>query len=113
MEKKVKLLAVQTGAVIADIDLNISRTKALMEEALAVHKNTDFVFLPEVWNVGWDCPSFYSCAENFSNSKAISMLKSIAKNFSVNIIGGSIIRKNTNGTYSNSCPVINRNGDIV
>ena len=113
MEKKVNLLAVQTGAVIANTDLNISRAKTLMEEALTAHRDTDFVFLPEVWTVGWDCPSFYSCAENFSDSKAINMLKDIAKRFSVNIIGGSIIRKNTNGKYSNSCPVINRNGEVV
>lgn len=113
MEKKVKLLAVQTGAVISDIDFNISNTKALIESALSDYGDADFVFLPEVWTVGWDCASFHSCAESFSDSKAVNMLKNIAKEFSVNIIGGSVIRKNNDGTYSNSCPVINRKGEIV
>ena len=112
-KKKINLLAVQTGAAIADVDYNIFSAKTLMENALIMHKKTDFVFLPEVWTVGWDCPSFYSCAEDFSDSKAINMLKEIAEKYSVNVIGGSIIRKNKNGIYTNSCPVINRKGELI
>ena len=111
-KKKVRLLAVQTGAIIGDIETNISSAKILMEESLSNYDKTDFVFLPEVWNVGWDCPSFHVCAEEFSSSKSLEMLKSVAKKYSVNIIGGSVIQKKQNGEYANTCPVINRNGDL-
>ncbi len=37
------------------------------------------------------------------------MLQKIAKKYNVNIIGGSIILKG----MTNSCPVINRNGELV
>ena len=112
-KKKVRLLAVQTGAIIGDVETNISRAKILMEESLSKYEKADFVFLPEVWNVGWDCPSFHVCAEEFSLSKSLEMLKSVAKKYSVNIIGGSVIQKKQNGEYANTCPVINRNGDLV
>jgi predicted amidohydrolase len=72
----------------------------------------DFVFLPEVWTVGWDCPSFKQCAEEIDNSESVQMLKNIAKNYNTNIIGGSIILKKSD-KYYNSCPVINRKGELV
>ena len=114
MEKKtkVRLLALQIGSVIADRDSNIKKVKELLESTLAQRK-VDFVFLPEVWTVGWDCESFVSNYENFSNSFAITMLKSLAKKYSVNIIGGSVIEKNQNGILTNTAPIINRKGEIV
>ena len=114
MEKKtkVRLLALQIGSVIADRDSNIKKVKELLESTLAQRK-VDFVFLPEVWTVGWDCESFASIYENFSNSFAITMLKSLAKKYSVNIIGGSVIEKNQNGILTNTAPIINRKGELV
>lgn len=114
MEKKtkVRLLALQIGSVIADRDSNIKKVKELLESILA-QKKVDFIFLPEVWTVGWDCESFVSNYENFSNSFAITMLKSLAKKYSVNIIGGSVIEKNQNGILTNTAPIINRKGEIV
>ena len=114
MEKKtkVKLLAIQMGSVIADKIANERNAEKLLEEALCSN-SVDFVFLPEVWNVGWDCPSFYSCAESFENSSSLEMLKRIAKKYSVNIIAGSIIQKKANGSYVNACPVVNREGRLV
>ena len=114
MEKKTKirLLALQIGSVIADRDRNIKKVKELLDETLS-KKKADFVFLPEVWTVGWDCQSFSSNFEVMENSFAITMLKTIAKKYSVNIIGGSIIEKKANGSLTNSCPVINRKGEII
>lgn len=110
--KKIKLMAIQIGSLIAQKETNIKRVKNILEESLA-QKNPDFVFLPEVWTSGWDCPSFPSCAESFETGDAIFMLKEIAKKYNTNIIGGSLIQKKQNNTYSNTCPVINRNGTLV
>ena len=111
-KKKVKLLAIQMGSVIANIDKNIQKVRELLEKNL-LQKSVDFVFLPEVWTCGWDCPSFIDCAENVEESKSIAVLKSIAKIYQVNIIGGSLILKNSDGTLTNTSPVINRKGELV
>lgn len=110
MEKKtkVRLLAIQMGSVIADLKANIEKVERLLEKEL-IRNAADFVFLPEVWTSGWDCPSFEECAEDINNSESIKMLQRIAKKYCVNIIGGSIILKG----MTNSCPVINRQGELV
>ena len=110
MEKKtkVKLLAIQLGSVIGNLEENIKKAEKLLNHEL-IQRKVDFVFLPEVWSVGWDCPSFESCAEDVENSEAIKMLQRVAKKYDTNIIGGSIILKG----MTNSCPVVNRNGELV
>ena len=113
MEKKTKinLLALQSGSVIGDKEKNIKTIRKLLDKYLS-EKHADFVFLPEVWNVGWDCPSFKACAEEIENSESAGMLKNAAKQYKTNIIGGSIILKNGK-IYYNSCPVINKKGELV
>lgn len=111
-QKKVKLLAIQFASIIADKKKNIERMKVLLEGNLRRYKPFA-VFLPEVWTSGWDCESFPACAENLDSADSIEMLKSIAKTFNVNIIGGSVILKKDNGELANACPVINRNGELV
>ena len=114
MEKKTKinLLAIQMSSVIGQLEANVAKVEQLLEEALVMRKS-DFVFLPEVWTVGWDCPSFVDCAEKIDDAQSVKMLQKIAKKYSVNIIGGSFIEKGVNGVFFNTCPVINRNGEIV
>lgn len=114
MEKKTKitLLAVQMGSVIADLEANVKKVRNLLENCLTANI-ADVVFLPEVWTVGWDCPSFPSTAEFINSSKAVQMLQELAQKYNVNIIGGSIIEKKLDGTHANTCPVINRNGELV
>ena len=113
MEKKiVKLLAIQTEAIIGDIKLNIDAVKNLLVANLNKYKQVDFVFLPEVWTVGWHPQVFPETAQTFETSDAIYMLKEIAKQYNVNIVGGSFIRKDCDKMY-NSCPVIDRKGNVV
>ena len=111
-KKKVKLLAIQMGSAIADIDKNILKVQKLLEDNLS-SCSADFVFLPEVWTCGWDCQSFPYCSESIEQSKSIDMLKRIAKKYNTNIIGGSFIEKKQNGALTNSCPVINKKGELV
>ena len=114
MEKKkvVKLLAIQMESAIGNVDLNIETVKNLLRANLEKYPQVDFVFLPELWTVGWDCPSFPYSAETLEDSKAVKMLKGIAKEFEVNILGGSFVRKDGDKLF-NSSPVINREGEIV
>ena len=115
MEKKktkINLLAIQMGSEIAQLEANIKKVEMLLENCLS-RGAVDFVFLPEVWTVGWDCPSFSLNPEAINDAKSLNMLKNIAKKYSVNIIGGSFIEKAANGNVYNTCPVINRVGELV
>lgn len=114
MEKKTKinLLAIQMGSEIGDLRANIKKVENLLEKAL-LSQVVDFVFLPEVWTVGWDCESFIDCSETIDDALSVNMLKKIAKKYSVNIIGGSFIERKINGKFANTCPVINRRGELV
>ena len=111
-KEKVRLLAIQMESLIGELDLNIDTVKNLLIANLEKYEGADFVFLPEVWTVGWHTPAFLSTAESLEESKAVKMLCEIAKKYNVNIIGGSFIRKEKN-RYYNSCPVINRQGEVV
>ena len=111
-KKKVKLLAIQMGSVIADRTKNIKKVEKLLEQSLS-SKNVDCVFLPEVWTCGWDCVSFIDSSEAICSAESIGMLKRIAQKYNTNIIGGSFIERKSDGSFSNTCPVINRNGELV
>ena len=114
MEKeKVRLLAIQMESVIGDIDLNIDTVKNILSANLDKYEGADFVFLPEVWTVGWEPSVFQSTAETMQNSKAVKMLSEIAKKYNTNIFGGSFIRLGDDGKYYNTCPVINRSGNVI
>ena len=111
-KEMVRLLAIQMESVIGELELNIDTVKNLLIANLEKYEGADFVFLPEVWTVGWHTPAFLKTAETLENSKAVSMLSQIASKYNVNIIGGSFIRKDDD-KYYNSCPVINRQGKVV
>lgn len=111
-KKKVRLLAVQMESAIGDIDLNIETVRNLLRANIEKYEGADFVFLPELWTVGWDCPSFPAGAEFIDNSKSVIMLQEIAKEYGVNILGGSFVRKADENLF-NTCPVINRRGEIL
>ena len=110
--EKIKLLAIQMESAIGDVALNIETVKNLLKANLDKYGNVDFVFLPELWTVGWDCPSFPASAEVLEESKAVNMLKEIAKTYNVNVIGGSFVEKQGDKLF-NTCPVINRKGELV
>ena len=111
-KKKIKLLAVQMESAIGNLNLNIETVKKLLEANIEKYQEVDFIFLPELWTVGWDCPSFNNSAEHIETSKAVNMLKEIAKKYQVNIIGGSFVRKDKDKLF-NTCPVINRDGKLI
>lgn len=95
-------------AEIGDINKNYSKINNLVSKI----KDTDVIVLPEVWTVGWACDKFQTSAEKIDGSETIRFLSEIAKSKNANIIGGSFITKR-DGKYFNTCPVINRKGELV
>ena len=108
--EKIKVIAVQTEAVIDNKKANFDKVKYLIEKNIS--SDTDFIILPELWAVGWACDKFTENAEDINNSETIIFLKDIALKYNVNILGGSFVRAESD-KYYNTCPVINRKGEIV
>lgn len=104
------ILALQIPSIVGSTEQNFKNLKLFLDEILQ-DKNVkpDFLFLPEVWSVGW----YPSCfRENYDDGPIIEFLSLLAKKYNFNIFGGSYIRK-TEDSFKNSCPVILRNGSLL
>ncbi len=110
-KEKINVAAVQMSSVIGDINTNCQKIKKLIDRD--IQKDVDIIVLPEVWTVGWACSEFRKCAESLDNSLAIDTLAEIARKHNSFVIGGSIIEKDDTGAFYNTCPVLNRQGELV
>jgi len=109
MEKEINIAMLQMSSVIGDIEANLKKAENIIKNNLPT--NTDILVLPEVWTCGWSCDKFIQTAQNLDGT-IIKFLSKTAKNYNMNIIGGSFIEKK-DGKYFNTCPVIDRNGRLV
>ena len=109
--KKIKIAALQMSSVVGDKRANFKCVENIVSKEL--QEDTDIFVLPEVWTVGWSCEDFVSSAETLDNSDTIKLLSSIARDYNVNILGGSFILKNSDARLYNTCPVINRKGELI
>jgi predicted amidohydrolase len=111
MEKeKIKVGILQMSSIIGDVEGNIEKVKSFVKEHL--DNDTDVLVLPEVWTVGWSCSHFRESAQNLMSGSVYECLSDIAKEYEVNIIGGSFITKSGDGYY-NTCPVFNSDGNLI
>lgn len=109
-QKKIKISAIQMCSKIADKKANIDKVNFLIERD--VKCDTDLIILPEVWTVGWMPEYFQESAEEICCSETLEFLSNIAKKYNCFIAGGSFITKE-GGLYYNTCPVLNRYGELV
>lgn len=109
-KKKIKVTMLQMSAVIGDVEANCKKVEDILNNNLK--EPTDVLVLPEVWTVGWSCSHFQETAQDLNDSSVIRFLSRIAKEYNINIIGGSFITK-SEGKYYNTCPVIDRNGKLL
>ena len=97
----------QFKSKLGALDENFSTAERLIEAA----RNSDAILLPELWSTGY----YPTPAENFADidgQRTKTFLSTLAKKFSVNIIGGSTL-VNDGGKLFNRCHVANRRGEIV
>ncbi len=110
MGKTIKISAVQMCSKIADKKANFDKVEHLIERDII--DDTDIIVLPEVWTVGWSPKNFQKSADKLENSETLEFLSKIAKRYNSWIIGGSFIT-DEGGVFYNTCPVLNRNGELV
>ncbi len=108
---KVKVLLVQLEAVAGDIEKNIDKVEKLLENS--GFNSCDLIVLPELWTIGWDCTHFNKYSEKLSDSKTLAFLKTLAKKYNSNIIGGSSVLNKNSQKDRNTCIILNRNGEIL
>lgn len=109
--EKIKISAIQMNSKIGDKKANIEKAKALIERDIEF--DVDIIILPEVWTCGWKPDVFKSsAAQNFCCSDEFLFLSETAKKYNSWIVGGSLITER-NGKFYNSCPVFNRQGELV
>ena len=110
-DKTIKISALQMSSVVGDVQKNRDKVEKIISAELK--KDNDFLVLPEVWTVGWSCEDFVQSAESIHNGETITFLSEIAKKYNTNILGGSFIEKADDGRLYNTCPVLNRKGELV
>lgn len=110
MVKKVNISILQMSSVLADVDANIEKINSIVEKELP--EGADLLVLPEVWTCGWSCDKFIQTAQSIERGSVIDFLKDFAQKYNINIIGGSFIEERA-GVYYNTCPVIDRKGQLI
>lgn len=108
---KIKLLIVQLEAIAGDIDKNINKVEELLAESKCL--DSDLIVLPELWTIGWDCPSFNKSSEELFSSRTYKFLKKIAVKYNSNVIGGSAVIRKNNERDRNTCIILNRRGELI
>lgn len=102
-----KISILQFKSTLGAVDENFSKAARL----IAAAKNSDVLILPELWSTGY----YPTPVENFADidgQRTTEFICAAAKNFSVNIIGGSVI-VNNGGKIFNRSLVANRRGELV
>ena len=102
-----KISIAQFKSELGAVDKNFATAERLIESV----KNSDVIILPELWSTGY----YPTPVENFADKdgeRTTEFICAVARKFSVNIIGGSVI-VSSGGEIFNRCIVANRNGELI
>lgn len=118
--KKPELLRVAVIQMMVGSDkaANLERCKGLLERAC--DGGASMVVLPEVWNSPYAVDQFRAHAEAMAepgsggeNGASVELLRSVAKERGVWIVGGSIPELGADGNVYNCAPVVDSSGEVV
>lgn len=110
-QKEINISAIQMCSKIGDKKANFNKVKELIHRD--INSEVDIIVLPEVWTVGWSPKHFRETAEFVDKSETIDFLSAIAIEYNSFIVGGSFIEKVNDDIYLNTCPVIDRKGNLI
>ena len=104
-----KISVMQMEVSMGNIHENITNLKAQLED-FSPGDMPDVLVLPELWTTGfYPTPISDYADENGDHIKSV--LSALAKQYSLNIVGGTVITKNDSGIY-NTCHCFDRNGNL-
>lgn len=109
--KKINAILVQNQAIIGDKLKNFQKVELLLRPF--EKQKVDIIVLPELFALGWECKIFKKHAEKTRESETCDFLSKLAKKFNANLIGGSFIREQQDGSLKNSMPIFDRDGNLV
>lgn len=102
-----KISIAQFKSQLGAVDENFFTAERLIVAA----EDSDVILLPELWSTGY-YPTPVEKFADVDGTRTKNFLRAMAKKFSVNIIGGSVIVE-SGGKIFNRCHVANRRGEII
>ena len=107
----VKILIVQMQSILGEKEQNFNKITNLLSKNTS--EKPDLIILPELFATGWYCDIYEKVAEKEEQSETLNFIKDIAVKFNSNVIGGSFVRKDNDGSIKNTCPVFDRSGRLI
>lgn len=104
-----KIACVQMNIAFGEPEKNFEAAQKYIKEAAKAQ--VDVIVLPEMWNTGYALNQLGEIAD-VNGEKTKQLLAQNAKQFGVNIVGGSVSTKKDDGFF-NTMYVANRAGDII
>ena len=106
-----KVSSIQMDMAFSSPDENYRKAEELIRKAVKDNA-PDTVVLPETWNLGFfPRENLYALADK-EGEMTKSLLSSLSKELSVNIVGGSVVRSDGEDV-KNTCYVYSRSGELV
>lgn len=112
MKKPLRLALLQMHIEAGNPERNFSKLMEMLEEAVAAPgSKPDVIMFPEMWNTGYALNEIQELADP-EGKEIIALLSSFSKIHGVNIIGGSIAEKKSDGVY-NTMYAFDREGNMI
>jgi omega-amidase len=105
-----KIVCIQVDVQFGNPEKNMEHIEKKIREAVRLHK-PDSIVLPELWDTGYDLTRLDEISDE-NGEKAKKWLSSLAKEFGINLIGGSVAFRKGNDVY-NTMLSFDRNGSHI
>lgn len=104
-----KIAAIQMAIALGNVDKNYDTAGRMIENA--AEQGADTVVLSELWNTSFYPDNVRELADE-NGARTKSFLAGLAKQYGINIVGGSVANRHDNGLY-NTTFVVNRQGEVI
>ena len=108
MKKKIALL--QFNVIFEERAANMRTIETMFRQHIT--SDIDIVCLPETWDLGFYPKDKLNELADPGGAESKAFLQRLATAYRVNIVGGSIAEKQTDGVFNTAC-IIDRQGDII